>query len=438
MSTGTLSEKLQGLPGTIYIERRDNGTIEAYLRYTPRGGSRRKRKIGAFRITQQGGGLSLAEIRVKARELAEIARDHGDVEEYFAFQAEQAAHAKIEAERLQAIESSRSTFTELYRDFIDDRTGKVLPAQIRAFENYLQGDLLKPFPAIMTMKARDVEPRHIQEILNRVWNRGAGRQAEKIRSALNSAFTYGLECEYAVGKKSVKTYGLTSNPVSAVVVPSARNPGKRVLSDEELKQFWHTIGKTDGVGAVVAGAIKFSIATGGQRLGQIVRQEWDSYDAEDKTFTIIDRKGRASKVRVAILPLTERAIGLLVEVEKLNAPECLWPFSSTGKTIVNSSTFSHAAEIWLKSEHAFVNGQSVPKFTPRDLRRTLTQVMERACIDNESSDLLQNHGLTGVVADHYRNNPEAAVPRNRKTIAIFEIALAQILDGKEKDAGYER
>ncbi|MFF7065588.1 tyrosine-type recombinase/integrase [Pseudomonas sp. NPDC008258] len=430
MSTGTLSEKVQGLPGTLYLERRENGTIEGYFRYTAPGGSRRKRKIGTYRLTDGGGGMTLVQMRDKAKELAQVAEDHGDIEEFYAAEAEQAARAKSDAERLQAIESSMGTFTELFKDFIESRKGKVQPKQIDTFENYLKGDLIKPFPEIMSMKAKEIQPKHIQTIINKVYHRGAKRQAEKIRSALNSAFVYELQNEYAVGKTSEKSYGLISNPVQAVPVPSAKNPGDRALTEAELKQFWSSIDEVPGVGKVIAAAIKFAIATGGQRIGQIVRQEWDSYNREAKTFTIIDRKGRNSKVRVAILPLTDRAIGLLDEVRGCNESGCLWPFSSEGKTIIHDSTFSHVTSKWFKTDHAYIDGERIPKFTPRDLRRTISQIMERACIDNESSDLLQNHGLTGVVAEHYRNNPEAAIPRNRLTIERFEQELARILDGE--------
>lgn len=438
MSTGTLSEKLQGLPGTIYFERRESGVIEVYLRYTPRGGSRRKRKIGAYRSSERGGGLSLSEVRAKARELGEIARDHGDIEAYFALQAERADLTKREAERLLAAESARSTFTELFRDYIEDRTGKVMPDQIRDFENYLRGDFLESFPEIMAMKARDVEPRHIQEILNRVWNRGAKRQTEKIRSALHAAFAYGLKCEYAVGKRSDKTYGLRSNPVSSVPVPTAKKPKDRALSDEELKLFWHTIAITEGVGPVVAAAMKFAIATGGQRIDQIVRREWSSYNPEEKTFSIIDKKGRNSKPRLAVLPLTGRAIAILEGVRSFNGPNCTLPFSTNGKARISSSTFAHAVALWFESDHSIVNGKRVPKFTPGDFRRTVAQIMQAECISNEDSDLLQGHGLSGLVADHYRNDPQKAVPKNRKTVDALERALVRILDSVKEGEPNEK
>ncbi|MDH0730270.1 integrase [Pseudomonas sichuanensis] len=436
MSTGTLSERLQGLPGTIYFERRDNGVIEAYLRYTPRGGSRRKRKIGTFSASGKGG-LTLNQIRVEAGELAKLAKEHGDLEEYFALVAENTARAKKEAERLKAIADARSSFTDLFRDYISDRIADdVSPQQIKEFENVLRRDLIESFPHIMDMKAADVEPDHIEEILDKIWDRGSLRQCEKVRSFLHAAFNFGLKKEHKVGRKSKRRYHLKSNPVSSVTMDSQKNPRKRALSEAELKQLWNTIDKSKGVGPIVAAAFKFLIATGGQRIEQVMRQTWDSYDEKEGTFTIIDKKGRArpkvSRARVSIVPLTDRAVAILDFVRTQNLPDCNLPFTTNGETKIHSSTFSSALKKWFKTEHARIDGAIIPEFTPSDLRRSMTQVMQRACIANEGSDLLQSHGIDGVVAKHYRNNPHAALPKNRQTMAFLEIELSRILDSNER------
>ncbi|MNC03399.1 hypothetical protein D3C75_508060 [compost metagenome] len=88
--------------------------------------------------------------------------------------------------------------------------------------------------------------------------------------------------------------------------------------------------------------------------------------------------------------------------------------------------------LWFESDHAVLHGQKIQKFTPGDFRRTVAQIMQGECISNEDSDLLQGHGLTGLVADHYRNNPDKAVPKNRKTVDALELALARILNSSER------
>ena len=88
---------------------------------------------------------------------------------------------------------------------------------------------------------------------------------------------------------------------------------------------------------------------------------------------------------------------------------------------------------WLATDHAKMNGQPIPKFSPRDIRRTCTQFMQRNGIKDFDSDALQSHGQTGVVVTHYRNNPEAKLPQMRPTMEAFDAALSRLLDSPDED-----
>ncbi|HCG1028771.1 TPA: hypothetical protein NJG10_005778 [Pseudomonas aeruginosa] len=59
--------------------------------------------------------------------------------------------------------------------------------------------------------------------------------------------------------------------------------------------------------------------------------------------------------------------------------------------------------------------------------------MQRHGIKDFDSDVLQSHGQTGVVAKHYRNNPEAKLPDMRLTMVAFDAALGCLLDGEDED-----
>jgi hypothetical protein len=83
--------------------------------------------------------------------------------------------------------------------------------------------------------------------------------------------------------------------------------------------------------------------------------------------------------------------------------------------------------------HAKLDGQPIPKFTPKDIRRTCTHFMQRNDIKDFDSDALQSHGQTGVVVKHYRNNPEARLPQMRPTMAAFDAALSRLLDSSDED-----
>ena len=84
--TATESQAGRGTGATIF-EARESGDIDAYFRVRMNGKST-KIKIGIFKRTDKNSGLTLKEIRDKARDLSAIAVKHGDVKKYLELQRE--------------------------------------------------------------------------------------------------------------------------------------------------------------------------------------------------------------------------------------------------------------------------------------------------------------------------------------------------------------
>ncbi|WPC04722.1 integrase [Pseudomonas benzenivorans] len=434
------------------FECRASGVIEAYYRRRGEGGQ--KVKVGVFKKTPKSPGLSLTEIREQAVRFAKIAAEHGDIKAYQAKcvaeeEARQAEHQRQlhEQQRLAEIEASKGTLSELFRDYIEDRRRNgVSVQQLDEFERVLRNDLEgeKVFSVaddgqeqrinVMAMKAKDVRPEHVNLLLKPIWERGAERQTGKVRSFLVAAFNFGLRAEHHIDRSSNKSYGLQMNPADPVTVPNSSTPGERALTDKELKHFWQTITQVGAaVGPIMARVFHFAFATAGQRPLQFIREPWSSYNLQGKYLKIIDSKGRGGKKRPHFVPLSARALQVLEQVRALQPQGAVYPWSIDGQTPIHPSSLSHAVSEWFATEHAKLDGQPVPKFTPRDIRRTCTQFMQRNGIKDFDSDALQSHGQTGVVEMHYRNNPEAKLPQMRPTMEAFDAALGCLLDGEEED-----
>lgn len=413
--------------GTLLFERRPSGIVEAYYRQRVDGGEE-KLKIGVYKASPRAAGLTVSQIRGKANEYAAIAAAHGSVKAYIEGQEAAAAAERAERQRLVEIEASRGTFGELFCDYIESRRGKATPGVVKELERLYQKNMLGPHPGIMAMKARDIRSDHILDILNPIWARGAKVQAERMRSFLAAAFTYGLKAENAVGRLSSKSYCLESNPATVVAVEKVSAPATRSLSEAELRQFWETIERTEGVGPIMALLFKLVVATGGQRIFNFCETTWEDYDLDAGTVRLIHRKGRGGQAmsRPHLVPLTERAVAILERVREINGCHP-WPWTTTGKQHIVVSSPRHAIADWLRSRHAVIDGARIPSFSPRDLRRTCAQLMQRHGISDQLSDLLQAHGQTGVANLHYRNNPEAALPEKRRAIELFDRALARVL-----------
>jgi integrase len=451
--TPSCSPLVESLPGrgtgALVFKRANEGSPVCYYRYHL-AGKQVLIKLGVYRRTAREVGFTLPELRDQAAAMAQIAKAHGDVKAYLANQEADAEAARFENERaveaarlkaeeearerqhLAEIEASRGTFGELFLDYIESRRERATAGVVKELERLYQTNMLAPHPSIMAMKARDIRPDHILAILNPIWDRDAKVQADRMRSFLSAAFSHGLRAENAVGRSSAKSYNLESNPAVVVAVEKVSVPATRALSDAELRKFWGTVETTQGVGPVMALLFKFVIATGGQRILNICQTTWDDYDLEAGTVRLIHRKGRGGQTmsRPHLVPLTERAVAILERVKDINGCHP-WPWTTTGKQHIVVSSPRHAIADWLKSEHAVIDGKQTPSFSPRDLRRTCAQLMQRYGISDQLSDLLQAHGQTGVANLHYRNNPEAALPEKHRAIELFEHALAKVLGKKQ-------
>lgn len=423
----TATDSLPGRgAGSIYFECRPSGVVAGTYRYM-RDGKRCKLAIGNFKRSARDAGMTLAELRGEAQRLARIAQEHGDVKAYLEQQAATVQAERVERQRLAEAEAAKGSFADMFLDYIEARRGKATPGVVKELERLYEKNL-RQHDHIMTLRARDIRPDHIVTLLNPIWERGAKVQAARMRSFLVAAFNHGLTVENSVGRANSKVYDLETNPAEKVGVDKVSKPVTRALSGVELRKFWETIGGTEGVGSVMALLFKFVVATGGQRIKNIIETTWQDYDLEAGTVRLIHRKGRGGQAqsRVHLVPLTHRAIQIIEQVRAING-DCPWPWSTNRKQHIVISSPTHAVADWLKSSHAVVDDEKIPSFSPRDLRRTCTQLMQKHGVDDRLSDLLQAHGQTGVVSAHYRNNPEAALPEKRRAVELFDGALSQVL-----------
>lgn len=413
--------------GTLLFERRPSGIVEAYFRQRVNG-AEAWTKLGVYKGGSSAAGFTVAELRSKANYYAEIAARHGDVKAYLAEQEASVEAEHAERQRLAEIEAARGSFADLFLDYIESRRARATAGVVRELERLFKTNMAAPHPGIMQMKARDIRPDHVLSILNPIWERGSKVQAERMRSFLVSAFNYGLTIESVVGRANAKVYSLELNPAAIVKVEKTSIPSDRALSDTELCRFWGTIEETKGVGPVMGLLFKFVIATGGQRIKNIIETTWDDYDLEAGTVRLIHRKGRGGQTmsRPHLVPLTARAIDLMNRVKEINGVHP-WPWTTHGKQPFVISSPTHAIADWVDSNHAVIDGEKVPGFSPRDLRRTCSQLMQRHGVSDVDSDLLQSHGQTGVVGLHYRNNPQAYLPEKWRAARLFEQALASVL-----------
>lgn len=414
-----------GKRGEGELVLRGGDPVKAYYRYTYEG-SRVRLPLGSFSDKQ-----TLQNARDKAQDYSRLRREHPDLKAHLHLEELRNTRKQKEETLQQQAEARKGTLGDLLNDYADNLVaqGKRSATEVRRF---FQKDIRDVHPQLIEIRACDIGPSDIREILQAVWDRGAAVQYNRGRAYLHSAFMYALSAEHDVARKSDKVYGLVTNPVAALPRHGeVENAGERALNDKELEIFYNGIEQADNVGILVATFMRFCVAVGGQRPDQILHAQWTDYDMEHRTLRIVDRKGRSGS-RVHLVPLTDRALDLLERVRPFTGGHD-WPFSYTGKAPLTLPTLNNAINRFLAGENAKVEGKPILHFTARDLRRTVKQFMLRHGIRPDLADVLQNHAQGGLVGRHYANDPTVTLPAKWQAINAFESALADVLNGVHKN-----
>jgi integrase len=140
-------------------------------------------------------------------------------------------------------------------------------------------------------------------------------------------------------------------------------------------------------------AIKLLLATGGQRVIEVVEAHWKEFDTERRIWEL--PPSRAKNGRGHIVPLSDLAVSLL---DKLRATSdgnsLLFPKKPGATEPVSLSMISYSIS-------SLFNSQEFEKFTARDIRRTCKTRMGEIGLSKEIRDRIHNHALTDVSSKHY-------------------------------------
>ena len=158
----------------------------------------------------------------------------------------------------------------------------------------------------------------------------------------------------------------------------------------------------------------------------LLRSTWDNYDFTRRTITLSERKGRG-KPRQHIIPMTARMIRILRIVQAHNG-DLPGPFYTAEGKEMGLDSLKNVFKYWHnhRTNKALELGLPEPeKFTARDIRRTITNLITDAGVRPEDNDQLQSHDQTGVVKKHYDRHNH--LPRKRAAIRQYDRRLSHVL-----------
>lgn len=287
-------------------------------------------------------------------------------------------------------------------------------------------------------KAKDIKPQNIRRVLFNVIEQGALIQANRLRSYLSASFSYGIKHDLDSKNLNDKVmFNIETNPVRDVPKPQEHEaPGERDLSWDEIRTFWHDV--ANRYSKKVEIALKLILATGGQRVKEVLSASPDDFNLETRLWEIPNTKNKKTHV----IHLNDLSISLvrdLIQEAKSNSSRYLFPLEdSDEEKPMPETSLSQAVSRFCFKEEVLSEEQRkagikpsktevFKKFTPRDLRRTCKSRMGELGISKEIRDRIQNHALHDVSSKHYDRYDY--LPQKRKALDKWGKHLQKIIEG---------
>lgn len=330
--------------------------------------------------------LTLADARKLAREALRSAEKGNDP-----------AQAKIARRKA-------DTFGELATEYIE-RHAKRRKKSWKADDRMLRTEVL---PHWRHRLARDITRRDVRTLVQDVAERGAPILANRIVSLLSRVFKFALDEEL-----------IEASPAVRVSRPGQERSRDRVLTDDEIRQFWTA---ADALSQEMAAFWRLRLLTA-QRGGECVAMRWADVDFEAGWWTIPATVAKSK--REHRVPLSEPALTILKDL-RTTVDERLQQPRSDGKPRKEPVyVLTGARGKRQQSEAAATFG--IADFRGHDLRRTAATNMRKAGVPRDHVSKVLNHVEGGPVAtrvyDRYDGDREKKIALDtwaRTLMAILE------------------
>lgn len=368
-------------------------------------------KIGRHRHFQTDGGMTLAEARVEIDKLIKSKKLHGDVKQHIEIETNKLKQKQLEERR-------KGTFEQLLDGYVNYLAiNKKVSA--KDVESLFKLHIKNQFPELVQLKAKEIQPEQIRDILAKMVDKGIERRVNMMRSYLSSAFNWGAAADLSPLRtaRHDALFGIKLNPCSLIpVIKKFNKVSDRNLSDLELDLFWKSL---DEMGSPVSKTLQVLFLLGGQRATQLLRCKWSDWDESAGVLTIWDLKGNAEP-REHLLPVLPSVKKLLLEFKALNMAGP-YIFSAFGGQ--SSLTLNALSTNVLDISQKLSKSQYLLPFRFGDLRRTAETHLAKINIDKSVRSWLLSHGRgSGVQSIHY--DKYSYLPQKRETLEKWELYLA--------------
>lgn len=210
---------------------------------------------------------------------------------------------------------------------------------------------------------------------------------------------------------------IEASPVEGIAKPKDEAERDRVLSMDEVKRIWGTVGLC---GYPFAPLVQMLLLTG-QRRTEVASMKWADIDLEEATWTLHSDDTKSD--RTNLVPLSPTAVAILSALPALGD----FVFTTDGETHFSGYSKGKAT----LDQYLAAKGEAIAAWTLHDLRRTAATHMVRLGITETIVGRILNHARQGVTAKVYALHSYA--PEKRHALNAWAAEIERVTGGAAGD-----
>ena len=319
----------------------------------------------------------------------------------------------IAAKRQDRREAASRTFEALSERYLEEHARR-FKKSADADERNLR---LHVLPRWAKRRFDHIRRADVIELVEGLVKAGAPVQANRVQALISMIFSFAVDAGLMEG-----------NPCTRLRKRGVETRGTRVLSDDEIRQFWQQA-VLPPVTQKVGLALRLALLTG-CRSGEVAglaRSELSDLDAPEKAAWVVPA-ARTKNGRAHYVPLSNIACETISSALKLisNDEEYLFP-SPVDR---GGPVTGHALTVAMRRMSDKMVGKAAKSWnndppSPHDLRRTVATRLASLGVPEEDVAAILNHVRTSVTGRHYDQYQRAA--EKRRALKLWDSQLKSIL-----------
>jgi integrase len=305
----------------------------------------------------------------------------------------------IEQKRRDRHDASSKTFQALSDRYLEEHARR-FKRSAAADERNLR---LHVLPKWSRRRYDHIERADVIELVEGIVKAGSPVQANRVQALISMVFSFAIDSDLA-----------KANPCARLRKRGAENRETRVLTDDEIRQFWRRA-TLPPVTRRVGLALRLALLTG-CRSGEIAginRSELSDIDTPGKAGWLLPAD-RSKNGKAHFVPLSDLARETILSASELIAKEDEYLFPSPIEK--GGPITGHALTVAMRRMTTKIDGPAVKTWksdppSPHDLRRTVATRLSQIGIPSEDVAAILNHIRSDVTGKHYDQYQRATEKR---------------------------